>query len=324
MNRFAAACALLLALGHHEAFAFRSAARLHNNLQSSSSARFAARKTMVLEREADVATASSYDPLNLASSSHMYTGRLQARDTSSTSRVRPTLESDNDNNKNQNALWASSVALAPFVMMGGAEQANAVESIISKEMYNPASFQPVCPTSDGFYRFLQTGIEAIVGREKFIEYGPLIAGGLLRVRLELCVVESFFNEAVGPFIKENGVSWILPLHETVETFLAGSIFALATTFILVGSTKLLTVITTYFDLLVSTDYLESSSWGGALTRARNSPTHYQFTYCIECLRLGWNPITNIRWLFLRPRLGPTRDIGYWIWSFQNPTVGPHR
>ena len=42
------------------------------------------------------------------------------------------------------------------------------------------------------------------------------------------MVESFFNEAVGPFIKENGLSWILPLHETVETFLAGTIFALAT------------------------------------------------------------------------------------------------
>ena len=30
-------------------------------------------------------------------------------------------------------------------------------------------------------------------------------GGLLRVRLELCVVESFFYEAVLPFIKENGL-----------------------------------------------------------------------------------------------------------------------
>lgn len=129
-------------------------------------------------------------------------------------------------------------------------RAEAAGSVISKNIMNPASFQPVCPASDNFYRFLQTAVEAVVGRDKFIEYGPLIAGGLLRVRLELCVVESFFNEAVGPFINENGVSWILPLHESVETFLAGSIFALATTFILVGSTKLLTVITTYFDLLV--------------------------------------------------------------------------
>ena len=74
-----------------------------------------------------------------------------------------------------------------------------------------------------------------MGPENFSEYGPLIAGGLLRIRLELCVVESFFNEAVGPFIQQNGLNWILPLHETVETFLAGVVFSLATTFILVGS-----------------------------------------------------------------------------------------
>ena len=40
-----------------------------------------------------------------------------------------------------------------------------------------------------------------------------------------------------PFIQKNGLSWILPMHETVETFLAGTIFALALNFILVGSTK---------------------------------------------------------------------------------------
>ena len=194
-----------------------------------------------MERET---TENTYDPLGLASTSSLYANE----DSTSNSRVRPAMDHEMNSNKNNNkALWASSVAMVPFLL---SEKANAVESMVNKEVYNPATFQPVCPTSDGFYRFLQTGIETIVGREKFIEYGPLIAGGLLRVRLELCVVESFFNEAVGPFIKENGVSWILPLHETVETFLAGSIFALATTFILVGSTKLLTVITTYFDLLV--------------------------------------------------------------------------
>jgi hypothetical protein len=78
----------------------------------------------------------------------------------------------------------------------------------------------------------------------------LIASGLLRIRLELCVVESFFNEAVGPFIQQNGISWILPLHETVETFIAGTIFATAATFILIGSTKLITVIFMYVDLVI--------------------------------------------------------------------------
>ena len=97
---------------------------------------------------------------------------------------------------------------------------------------------------------MQGSTRAVVGDENFSEYGPLIAGGLLRIRLELCVVESFFNEAVGPFIKENGLNWILPIHETVETFLAGTIFALATTFILVGSTKLIQIIAFYGDLIV--------------------------------------------------------------------------
>lgn len=123
-------------------------------------------------------------------------------------------------------------------------------SVFSQGYLSPENFQPVCPASDGFYRILQQGTSAIVGPENFVDYGPLIAGGLLRVRLELCVVESFVYEAVIPFVKENGVSWILPLHETVETFLAGGIFALATTFILLGSTKIITVIFTYADFLL--------------------------------------------------------------------------
>ena len=128
--------------------------------------------------------------------------------------------------------------------------ANAATDGLSTGLYNPDSFKPVCSASDSFYRLLQGSTRAVVGDENFSEYGPLIAGGLLRIRLELCVVESFFNEAVGPFIKENGLSWILPFHETVETFLAGTIFALATTFILVGSTKLIQIIAFYGDLVV--------------------------------------------------------------------------
>jgi len=123
-------------------------------------------------------------------------------------------------------------------------------SAISQGDFNPDSFRPVCSASDTFYRFLQGSTRTVVGDDNFSEYGPLIAGGLLRIRLELCVVESFFNEAVGPFVKENGLSWILPLHESVETFLAGTIFALATTFILVGSTKLIQIIAFYGDLVV--------------------------------------------------------------------------
>ena len=140
---------------------------------------------------------------------------------------------------------------------------------LSSGTFDPSKFQPVCSASDGFYRFLQSSTQAVVGAENFYDYGPLIAGGLLRIRLELCVVESFFNEAVGPFIQQNGVSWILPLHETVETFLAGVVFSLATTFILVGSTKILTVIITYADFLVG---FPCRFLGGfAFDRARGKP-----------------------------------------------------
>jgi hypothetical protein len=140
------------------------------------------------------------------------------------------------------ALWSNTVNAV----------AVAADGYISTGSMDPTNFNPVCPASDGFYRFLQGTTQAVVGDDAFVEYGPLIAGGLLRIRLELCVVESFFKEAVGPFIQRNGVSWILPLHESVETFIAGTIFALATTFILIGSTKILSVIFTYGDFLVGT------------------------------------------------------------------------
>lgn len=139
-------------------------------------------------------------------------------------------------------LGLSSLIIAPY-------ESHAATPI-SEGDFDPNSFRPVCGASDSFYRLLQGSTRAVVGDEGFSEYGPLIAGGLLRIRLELCVVESFFNEAVGPFIQQNGLSWILPFHETVETFLAGTIFALATTFILVGSTKLIQIITFYGDTLV--------------------------------------------------------------------------
>ena len=118
------------------------------------------------------------------------------------------------------------------------------------EAFDPAKFTPVCTASDAIYRGAQQSIAVIVGPKVFEEYAPLIAGGLLRVRLELCVVESFFGEAVLPFVQKNGLSWVLPFHETVETFLAGTIFALVLNFILVGSTKILQVVVTWFDFFL--------------------------------------------------------------------------
>jgi len=117
-------------------------------------------------------------------------------------------------------------------------------------IYDPATFVPICAASDAFYRSAQGGVQLVVGPEVYNEYAPLIAGGLLRIRLELCVVESFVSEAVLPFVEKNGVSWVLPAHETVETFLAGTIFALASNFILIGSTKIVSVIVTYIDFFV--------------------------------------------------------------------------
>lgn len=179
--------------------------------------------------------------------------------------IRPDEQSLGDDTEGNNPMQAEkdpatvSIAATASTIVGLAtlsEIANAVSVPtiqMPKELtqsFDPNSFVPVCAASDSFYRALQGTAQAVVGKENFVEYGPLIASGLLRVRLELCVVESFFNEAVGPFISQNGLSWVLPVHETVETFLAGTVFALATTFILVGSTKLLTVIFTYVDFFV--------------------------------------------------------------------------
>mmetsp|Transcript_23467 Transcript_23467/g.36167 ORF Transcript_23467/g.36167 Transcript_23467/m.36167 type:complete len:351 (+) Transcript_23467:42-1094(+) len=180
------------------------------------------------------------------------------------------------------------LSAAPLVVLGFPLASNA-ESALSTGDFNPEAFRPVCSNSDTFYRFLQSATRAVVGDKYFVEYGPLIAGGLLRIRLEFCVVESFFNEAVGPFIKENGINWVLPLHETVETFLAGSIFAGASTFILVGSTKIVTVVVTYADAFVGAP---SRLFGGFFfDRARGKPV---------TLELGIGP-------WKKQVLGPPKD-----------------
>lgn len=169
---------------------------------------------------------------------------------------------------------ATAISLLPYSASAKfLEIANAEETFkYSTGDFNPNNFRPVCPTSDALYRFGQSTTQNIVGKDNFVEYGPLIAGGLLRVRLELCVVESFFNEAVGPFIEREGLRWVLPLHETVETFLAGTIFALASTFILVGSTKIVSVLATYADVFLG---LPARSLGGfAFDRARGKPVTF--------------------------------------------------
>ena len=152
------------------------------------------------------------------------------------------------------AAAAAAATSLPALLLGAIPASAADVSQLSQVAYDaaldPKTFQPVCPASDGFYNFGKTLITTTVGPEAYKEYAPLIAGGLLRVRLELCVVESFVYEAIVPFIKENGLSWVLPVHETVETFLAGTVFAIASNFILIGSTKIVTVIFTYGDVFL--------------------------------------------------------------------------
>ena len=66
-------------------------------------------------------------------------------------------------------------------------------------MFDPQNFQPVCPASDSIYNVMKTVASTLVGKENVVEYGPLIASVLLRIRLELCVLESFLYEAVVPY-----------------------------------------------------------------------------------------------------------------------------
>jgi hypothetical protein len=144
-------------------------------------------------------------------------------------------------------ITASLIALP--LLMGLLLSTSSVQADDTVNIFDPSKFQPVCPASDGVYQVLKLTANGLVGRENVDEYGPLIASVLLRIRLELCVLESFLYEAVIPFVSKKGLSWILPLHETVETFLAGTIFAIASNFILLGSTKILSVLLIYADVV---------------------------------------------------------------------------
>lgn len=196
-------------------------------------------------------------------------------------------ESDFDNSfrETKDGSFVDLMRLTVPTAAAVATLATTVDSALAKSMdlkslssvnMTPETFQPVCSTSDGFYRFLQQSSVSLIGSENYDQYKPLIAGGLLRVRLELCVVESFLNEAVVPFIRDNGVSWVLPIHETVETFIAGVVFAFATTFVFIGSTKILTIIITYTDFLFG---LPARLLGGfAFDRAQNKPITFDIGF----------------------------------------------
>jgi hypothetical protein len=106
----------------------------------------------------------------------------------------------------------------------------------------------VCPASDGVFRVGQKAALGLAGADNIENYRPLINDVLIRVRTELCVLESFSRETALPFIREKGLGWVLPLHETSETYLAGVVFMVGANFILLGSTKVVAILAIYHDL----------------------------------------------------------------------------
>ena len=110
------------------------------------------------------------------------------------------------------------------------------------------NFNPVCPASDGVFRVGQRAALGLAGADNIENYRPLINDVLIRVRTELCVLESFSRETALPFIREKGIGWVLPLHETSETYLAGVVFMVGANFILLGSTKVVAILAIYHDL----------------------------------------------------------------------------
>jgi hypothetical protein len=121
---------------------------------------------------------------------------------------------------------------------------------LANPQLDPSLFVPVCKFSDTFYRGAKNSVLALAGKDVYSEYAPLIAGSLLRVRLEFCVLESFVYESIVPFIKARGLSWVFPLRETLETFVAGVVFAVASNVVLIGSTKIISIAVFYSDFFV--------------------------------------------------------------------------
>ena len=192
----------------------------------------------------------------------MFTGIFSSDDNSSQSQTNGDFFSDNKSKFSGLITYGSIAFTVLFTVTIVSQFAHSAElaqvparAVLAKaaadsaSIFDPANFQPVCPTSDKVYQLLKVTANSLVGSANVVEYGPLIASVLLRVRLELCVLESFLYEAVVPFIRTKGLSWVLPLHETVESFLAGTIFALASNFILLGSTKIIAVLFIYADAL---------------------------------------------------------------------------
>jgi len=148
-------------------------------------------------------------------------------------------------------------ALVAVIACGASEDARAGGAAIDP-FY---AFSPVCPASDGVFRVGQRAAISLAGDENIENYRPLINDVLIRVRTELCVLESFVRETAVPFVREKGLGWVLPRRETSETYLAGVVFMLGANFILLGSTKVVAIMAIYHDLSLG---LATRLFGSAL------------------------------------------------------------
>ena len=147
------------------------------------------------------------------------------------------------------AFYFSVAGLTALTGLGFLHPETAAAAINSPAAIDPFfQFNPVCPASDGVFRVGQRAALGLAGADNIENYRPLINDVLIRVRTELCVLESFSRETALPFIREKGLGWVLPLHETSETYLAGVVFMVGANFILLGSTKVVAILAIYHDL----------------------------------------------------------------------------
>eukprot|EP00793_Prasinoderma_coloniale_P006533 PRCOL_00001363-RA len=143
---------------------------------------------------------------------------------------------------------AAAAALVPEVLSPASAAAASAKAAANIDPF--FTFTPVCPYSDGVFRGGQKLALFVAGNDNIEDYRPLINDVLIRVRTELCVLESFTRETAVPFVQEKGVGWVLPLHETSETYLAGVVFMVGANFILLGSTKVVAILAIYHDLVL--------------------------------------------------------------------------
>ena len=174
-------------------------------------------------------------------------------------------ESDDDDEKKKTNVSSLVVATTTSAALTGYQltaTGDGFQAMAGDKSIDPfANFSPVCPASDGVFRVGQRVALSLAGDSNIENYRPLINDVLIRVRTELCVLESFVRETAIPFVQTKGLGWVLPKHETSETYLAGVVFVVGANFILLGSTKVVAILAIYHDLSLG---LVARGMGGLL------------------------------------------------------------